>query len=199
MTRLLGLPLVAAILCVTAACSLWPAQPPTPQVHDFGPLRTLQDDAATPVRLDSINAPVWLGTDAIHYRVLYDDPTAFRSYADHRWAAPPAELLAARLQNLFSISSMDKTGARGPYRLSANLLEFEQDFTTAHDAHVQLELDVSMRRSSDGQLVAQKRFVMSQPTTPDVQGAVSGLAQLADRAATDIAGWVQTQVRKQVR
>ncbi|MGH8378701.1 MAG: ABC-type transport auxiliary lipoprotein family protein, partial [Gammaproteobacteria bacterium] len=110
MTRLLGLPSVAAILCVTAACSLWPAQPPAPQVHDFGPLPVSQDNAATPVRLDSVNAPVWLGTDAIHYRLLYDDPTAFRGYADHRWAAPPAELLAARLQNLFSVGSMDKTG-----------------------------------------------------------------------------------------
>ncbi len=200
MTRLLGLPVVAAVLCITAACSLWPAQPPAPQVHDFGLMPVAQDNAAIPVRLDSINAPVWLGTDAIHYRLLYyDDPTAFRSYADHRWAAPPAELLAARLQNLFSIGSMDKTGTRGSYLLSVSLLEFEQDFTTARDAHVQLELDVSMRRASDGQLVAQKRFMMSQPTTPNVQGAVSGLAQLADRTAADIADWAQTQVRKQVR
>ncbi len=196
MTRILGFSAAVAVVCITAACSLWPAQVPAPQVHDFGPLPELRDNATIPVRLDTVTAPAWLTSDAIHYRLLYHDPTAFRSYADHRWVGPPAELLAARLENLLSLGSVDNTGSHGPYVLSVTLLEFEQDFTTARDAHVLLELGVSMRRSNDGQIVAQRRFVMSQSTTPDVQGAISGLAQLADQTSAAIADWTRTQIHE---
>jgi len=196
MTRIVALPAAFAALCITAACSLWPSQPPLPQVHDFGPPPAANHMAVADLQLDAVMAPAWLASDAIHYRLLYDDPTALRNYADHRWAAPPAELLAARLRYLLPLQPAGDTGARGIYVLSATLLEFEQDFSTAHEAHVRLELEVSMRRASDGQIIAAHRFVMTQSTTPDVQGAISGLAQLANRTAPAIADWAWTQVRE---
>ncbi|MGH8373512.1 MAG: ABC-type transport auxiliary lipoprotein family protein [Gammaproteobacteria bacterium] len=196
MKRMPGLSGIFIGVCITAACSLWPAQPPAPQVHDFGPPPVVNDHAAADFRLDSVRAPAWLANDNIHYRLVYQDPTALRNYADHRWAAPPAELIAARLQDLLSVGSADYTGTHDAYVLRVNLLEFEQDFSTEHDAQVHLELDVSMRRSNDGQIIAQRRFVLSQATTPDVRGAISGLAQTAGRAAAAVSDWARTQAHE---
>lgn len=196
MRRAFGWPAIFATVCITAACSLWPAQAPLPQVHDFGPLPAVHDSDAARLSLNPITAPVWLASDAIHYRLLYNDPTALRTYADHRWAAPPAELLAARLQYLLPLRPVGDTRAHSVYALSAALLEFEQDFSTPHDAHARLVLEVSMQRSSDGQIIAERRFVMTQSISPDVQGAISGLAQLANRSAMAIADWARIQVRE---
>ncbi|MGB9429165.1 MAG: ABC-type transport auxiliary lipoprotein family protein [Gammaproteobacteria bacterium] len=196
MRRAFGWPAIFAAVCIMAACSLWPAQVPLPQVHDFGPLPAVHDSDAARLSLNPITAPVWLASDAIHYRLLYNDPTALRTYADHRWAAPPAELLAARLQYLLPLRSVGDTRAHSVYALNAALLEFEQDFNTPHDAHVRLVLEVSMQRSSDGQIIAERRFVMTQSISPDVQGAISGLAQLANRTAMAIADWARAQVHE---
>ena len=197
MTRIPGFASAVAVLCITAACSLWPAQPPAPQLHDFGPLPVLlKNQASAALTMVSATAPAWLAHDAIHYRLLYDDRTALRSYADHRWAAPPADLLGARLEDMLALGSVDDSGSHSGYALSIELLEFEQDFTSVHDAQVHLELQVSLRRPGDGRVIAQRRFVMTQATSADVQGAISGLAQLADQASTAIAQWARTQTHE---
>jgi len=196
MRRILSRAGIFSATCLMAACSLWPAQPPLPQVHDFGPTPALdhKNIAALQLNLDAVTAPAWLASDAIHYRLLYDDPTAFRSYANHRWVTPPAELLTARIQYLLSQHAAADSNVRSVYMLSANLLEFEQDFGTAHAAQVSVAVIVSMRRSSDGQIIAAHQFVMMQSAAPDVHGAISGLAQLANRTAAEIVAWAQTQV-----
>jgi len=196
MTRVIALVSIFVLLVWTSACSVLPAQAPLPQRHDFGPLPAVGDDPAVPLRVVPITAPAWLSDDAIHYRLLYSDPTAFRSYADNRWASPPAELLGAGLQ--FEMSSRASAQAESGelYELDATLVEFEQDFSTPKDATVRLVLHVSMRRPSDGRIVAEQRFVKEQASSPDVQGAVTGLAQLAKQAEAEIAAWVQAQAPK---
>ncbi len=196
MMRIPGWTASVVLLCLTTACSLWPAQPPAPQLHDFGPLPAQNEQTNTQAMALSVTAPVWLADDAIHYRLLYDDPTALRSYANHRWAAPPGDLLAARIESLLADGSADHTGTYHAYVLGVRLLVFEQDFTTAHAAQVQLELEVSLTRTRDGQIIAQRRFVMSHSSPADVQGAVSGLAHTADQAAMAITDWARAQIRE---
>ncbi len=196
MRHIVGMPAIGVAVCLTAACSLWPAQPPRAQVHDFGPLPAVDHNAGSSLQVDAVIAPTWLSSDAIHYRLLYNDPTALRQYADHRWAAPPADLLAARLGYLLPPQSVADGGIHNVYMLSANLLEFEQDFSSARGASVRLILEISLRRVGDGQIIAQHRFVMTQPATPDVQGAINALAHLADAAAASAVAWARTQVRE---
>lgn len=196
MRHIVGLPAIGVAVCLTAACSLWPAQPPLAQVHDFGPLPAVDRNEGSNVRVDAVIAPTWLSSDSIHYRLLYNDPTALRQYADHRWAAPPADLLAARLEYLLPLRPTGDSGVHKIYMLNANLLEFEQDFGSAHAAYVRLTLEISLRRSGDGRIIAQHRFIMTQPVTPNVQGAITGLAQLADGAAMAAVEWARTQIRQ---
>jgi cholesterol transport system auxiliary component len=181
------------MLLPLTACSLLPAQAQLPQVHDFGPPPTADSsDPASPVQVGQVTAPAWLSDDAIHYRLLYSDPTTLRSYADNRWASSPADLMDAGLRYLLSPGPGRASG--DAYVLDTQLLEFEQEFTTAHDAKVQLVLQATIRRTSDGQIVAEQRFEMDQVSTPDVQGAVTGLAQLAQKLQRAVADWAKGRV-----
>lgn len=196
MKYIVGLTAICAAVCLTAACSLWPAQPPLAQVHDFGPLPAVDHNEGSSVRVDAVTAPTWLSSDSIHYRLLYDDPTALRQYADNRWAAPPAELLTARLQYLLSQGPARDRSVQGNYTISATLLEFEQDFSTPHDAEARLVLEVFLRRSNDNQIVAQREFIMTQSVKPEVQGAFEGLSQLSNQITAAIAGWTRSQTQE---
>ncbi len=139
-----------------------------------------------------MTAPTWLSDNAIHYRLLYSDPTTLRSYADNRWASSPADLMDAGLRYILPPGSGHASG--DAYVLDAQLMEFEQEFTSAHDAKVRLVLQATIRRSRDGQIIAEQRFEMEQVSSPDVQGGITGLAQLAQKSQLAVAGWVKVRL-----
>jgi cholesterol transport system auxiliary component len=60
------------------------------------------------------------------YRLAYAEPLRRRSYAESRWAAPPAELLQAFLERRFVFPEADASGPG--CRLQLVLDEFEQRF-----------------------------------------------------------------------
>jgi cholesterol transport system auxiliary component len=193
MTRALALLAICVALAGLAACNVLPAQAPLPQLHDFGPPPAADaDDPALPLQVAAVTAPAGLADDAIHYRLLYDDPTRYRSYAENRWASSPAELMDAGLR--YTLATGPGHGSGDAYVLDTRLLEFEQDISTPHDAKVRLVLQASIRRASDGQLVAERRFEMEQASSADVQGAIGGLAQLAQKSEQAVAGWAKDQV-----
>jgi len=173
--------------CVLSGCSVLPAQAAQPQTHDFGPLPTSDAAATGLVQIDHVSAPAWIDDGAIHYRLLYSDPTTLRAYADHRWVAAPAEMLRLRLQSL--LGGAARGSALSARLVSVELMEFEQDFSAAKQANVQLTAKVTLRKVSDGQILGEKRLVLSVPSTPDVQGAVTDLSKLAEQAAEQIAAW----------
>lgn len=182
-------PLILLIAIGISGCSLMPSQAVLQRVHDFGPLPTAAPDPPAHIRVESVAAPTWLSTDAIHYRLVYDDPTQLRSYADHRWAAPPAEMLGARLQRLLPQSAVTDKDHTAVYVLDVTILEFEQDFPAANSADVRVELQASLRSAVDGHVVAQRSFGDSHSVPPDVHGAIAGMADLATKSADSIAVW----------
>jgi cholesterol transport system auxiliary component len=173
--------------CMLGGCSVLPAQAAQAQTHDFGPLPVPNAAPTGLVRVDSVSAPAWIDDGAIHYRLLYSDPTSLRGYADHRWVAAPSEMLSLRLQSLLGGAAQ---GPAQPARLvSVELMEFEQDFSSAKQATVQLTAKVTLRKASDGQVLGEKQLMLSIPSTPDVQGAVTDLSKLAEQAAEQITAW----------
>jgi cholesterol transport system auxiliary component len=189
--RLICLIAICTMLLALAACSVLPAQAQLPQVHDFGPTAD-SGDPASPVQVGQVTTPTWLSDNAIHYRLLYSDPTTLRSYADNRWVSSPADLVGAGLRYLLPPGPGGKSG--DSYVLDTELLEFEQEFSTANEAKVRLVLQASIRRTSDGQVVAEQRFEMEQASSADVQGAVTGLAQLAQKLEQAVTDWVKGRV-----
>lgn len=174
--------LIAGLL---AACSILPKPAPSPALHDFG-LPASTAAAAIPVEA-SVSAPAWLDDTAIYYRLMHSDPTQLCAYADHRWLAPPAQLLQARLRGAFANGSPH-------YRLEVRLLDFEQIFDTAQSAHISLRAQASLRDLSNGTTVGEQMFTVTQSTSPDVQGAVSGDAQAANELLARLEQWVHTQL-----
>src|ERR1700733_5978645 len=139
----------AAILLIAGAvsgCSVLPAQSSQPQTHDFGPLPAPNDGTTGRVQVGRISAPSWIDDGAIHYRLIYSDPTSLRSYADHRWAAAPSDLLGLRLQTLLGGPSNSGRPAQPARILTIELMEFEQDFSSAQQASVRLTAKASLRK-----------------------------------------------------
>lgn len=187
--------LLAAAFMAAAAlsgCNVLPAEAPQAQFHDFGPLPAAADDPVGQLRVDRVSAPPWIDDGAIHYRLTYKDPTSLLSYADNRWAAAPSDMLGLRLADLVAGATQPAGSGEPVHLLSVELMEFEQDFSSAQQAEVTLVAEVSIRRAVDGKVLRQKQFVLSAPTTPDVRGAVADLSKLAGQAAEEIVSWCNT-------
>jgi cholesterol transport system auxiliary component len=180
-------------LVALSGCSVLPAAAPPPKLHDFGPLAADVDASPAAIHSVTVDAPAWLADDAIHYRLLYADPTALRSYADNRWAAAPADLLGAGLGYLLPYHPAATSGDL--FELHVTVLEFEQDFSAATQASATVVMDASLIRSADGKMIAQRRFRWSVPTDPGISGAVAGLAKLGAQSETDIAAWAREQLK----
>lgn len=172
--------LLVTLIGITSACNPLTRRPP-PAMHDFGPLRDIPtiETASAPITVD---APGWLKDSRLRYRFRFDDPTRVRFYADHRWLAPPPDLLAQRLRVAV---------ARHPYRLHLQLTDFEQIFETSDHAQVVLRFEAKAETLGSGQAVADRTFVFKRPAaTPDAHGAVAAFALLVDEAVDAVQTWL---------
>lgn len=177
-----------------AACNLYPARPPQPALHDFGPTPALaplsmtspprpeEEAGKVAVALVNVDAPAWLRDDRLHYRLLHADPTLVRFYARDAWLAPPPALLAQRLR-----AAMD--GSR--YRLRLTLTDFEQVFDSPASAHIVLNFRASAE-SPDGKSAAERLFQYTHPCpSANAKGAVDAYAAAVEEAVREVRQWLQ--------
>jgi len=130
----------------------------------------------------------WLSGTAIHYRLLYRDPTAVHVYAQNRWIAPPATLLKARIRWRLGMGpALSARPSAHIERLVIVLLRFDQDFTTPHRAFVRLEAAARLYDETTGRVLAQKTVDLKRRSAPDARGAVIGLSDLARKASAAFA------------
>lgn len=183
------------LMMTLSGCTLLPEQPPPPMHHDFGPLSQSQHElvAAAPVglRLASVQAPIWLDTTEIHYRLLHDDPTRLRAYAQNRWIAPPAALLEQRWREaLARFGPNIRTDGTPIYQLDIVVDRFEQVFDSTHSAYAVIGLRAVLMRSNHTGPVVERHFTVRRACDPQVQGAINALAMLADSTLEDVLRWV---------
>lgn len=171
-------PLLMALILVVAGCSVLPARPPAPALHDFGPAAAA---SSGPGARMSVDAPDWLMSEQIHYRLAFDDPTRVRYYNLDRWLAPPPVLLAQYL----SIPAGDDL------QVTVRLLDFEQVFDSATSARAVMRFRVSVAVSGDERAGRATEFRLSRPClTADAKGAVTAFALLVAEARTRLAAWL---------
>lgn len=185
--------LALALAC--AGCSFTPAPAPPVAQFDFGPVppgnptQTLRH----PLVIYDVSAPAWLDSPSIYYRLAYQDAARPQAYADSRWVASPAELIALRLRGRLAPSEKGGVvhpadGARASYALRVELNEFTQVF----DAPGRSRAVVRMRASVLGSraLIAQKSFDVERAVgTSDAEGAVRALIAASDEALDQLAAW----------
>jgi cholesterol transport system auxiliary component len=167
--------LLIFILLLNTACSLTTAKTESAR-HDFG-ITTASTFKPTDI---SITTADWLNNDCIHYRLLYASPTQLSCYSLDKWIAPPTELLKQRLSHSLSTK----------YRLTVELVEFEQQFDSPNNAKVVLQLIVHAYKGQAEQPIATQSFHFQQTTAPNATGAVTGFTNLIRQASDKIQTWL---------
>ncbi len=192
--RALALTLVGVLL---AACSLGPATKDVPATYDFGAPRN--PPAGLKIRasllVQSIAAPAWLDTSAVVYRLNYQDAARQQIYAQSRWAAPPASLLAQRLRARLAAASVGGVvtiadNARADYALRIELDDFSQVFDSLNVSRAVVAARASLVDTAKRTLVAQKSFSIERAAaTANAEGGVRALAAAGDELIEAVAAW----------
>lgn len=166
-------------------------------LYDLGLLRPLQGapapSALPPLSVAEINAPAWLDSQMMFFRLAYVNDQQPRAYSSSRWSMPPAQLFNQRLKS--------RIGQAGGTVLPASdgainipLLRIEaDDFTQVFDNSAHSSARVAMRASvfQGRALVAQKTFIRQSPApTPDASGGVRALADASDAMITEMMSWL---------
>lgn len=179
--------LLIIVIMLSSACSITPKQP---ALHDFGvawseftnPNKNSVNSGVNTKAEINVDSPAWLAHECIHYRLMYSSPTQLRCYNLDKWIAPPAELFKQQLL---------ASGKFSNHRLMIKLLDFEQQFTNAKQAHVVLNFVVDVYALNSERLLATQTFHLQQATTtPDALGAVAGFAHLTQQASDKLQQWL---------
>lgn len=192
MRRLIALPALALAGCL----ALSPRAPDVAR-FDFGaPSSAPAATPAFPLRSVDVDAPTWLDSTALQYRLAYAEPSRRQGYAASRWVAPPAELLEVALRR--AIVSGDAPDLTGGCRLLIDLDEFIQVFRTPQESDGVIEVRASLLAPRTDTLLARKRFSVVRPAqSADAQGGVAAITAAAEALVTDLQDWLRTLDRGQ--
>lgn len=145
-------------------------------------------------------APSWLDNHAIHYRLLYHNPTQSYTYASSRWIAAPAALLTQQIRNRIVASTneqviKDNSTAKADYALHIELEEFTQLFDAADASHIVIGLRASLVERNTRKLLAQKDLSITGKTpTADAAGAVFALSSASNQLINELIDWLTTEL-----
>jgi cholesterol transport system auxiliary component len=190
--------LIAQLLALAlAACSLGPEKKDAAASYDLGAASSV---ASTPrirssLLVHAVAAPGWLESNAIVYRLNYQDAARQLSYANSRWAAPAAAMLTQRLRAQLAAASDGgivniADGARADYALRVELEEFSQVFDTAETSRVVIVARASLVSVARRTLQAQKTFAIDKPAaSANAQGGVHALAGASSELVDSIVAW----------
>jgi len=197
-----GLLVLAALL---PGCSLRPSPRPPLALHDFGLLPDGQLPPQ-PVQLRAVlavpdpDAPGWLDTTSMLYRFAYADGGQPRVYNQSRWAAPPAELIGARLRSRLAriaqpglASSRD--GVAPEYVLRVELEEFSQVFDSPSVSRGVLRARATLIQGARRTTVAQRAFAFDRPASgADAAAGAAALAATGNDLVEALVEWLVTAV-----
>ena len=185
--------LVMLLAATLAGCSLGPEKKDAAATYD---LSGAPSSAAGKTRIRAtllvqpVAAPGWLESNAIVYRLNYQDAARQLNYANSRWAAPVASLVAQRLRAQLAAASDSgivnlADSARADYALRVELEEFSQVFDTAETSRAVIVARASLVNVPRRSLQAQKTFTIDRPAAganaeSGVRALSAGSAELVD-------------------
>ena len=170
-------------------------------LFDLGPIRnqaaiqTATTNAPPSISLATIEAPAWLDSQSMFYRLDYAQQLQPRAYASSQWTMPPSQLLAQRLKNTLTraggvvVPAAD--GAVNLPVLRVELVEFSQHFNSADDSTGEVAIRASLY---DGRMLrAQQTFTHQAPaTSANAEGGAAALSAASDAVLQDLRTWLTT-------
>lgn len=188
MTRLAAI-LLSAVAAILAGCAGGGARPVAVAHYDLGTAPPVAGAQALMLRGIDVQAPSWLGTPAMQYRLAYAEPGRRLGYAESRWAAPPAELLEAALRRRIASGETDLASAG--CRLRIDLDEFIQVFDAPDASRALVEARVLLMAPRSDQLLARRAISLSRPAPQaDARGGVAAFGELTGELSRDVAFWL---------
>lgn len=182
---------------VLAGCTAFNTRAPASALYDLGPSQATPGTAGPVIAISiaEITPSAWLDSPLIFYRLGYANSQQPRSYAQHRWLAPPAQLLSQRLKaRIAQAGGIAASASSGPINLSMLSIEAD-DFTHTFDAPDRSYGTISLRASvyHGRTLIAQKSFAERVPApSHDAEGGVRALAIASDNIIHGLLGWLAT-------
>lgn len=182
-------------LAALSACNSTPVV--QQQQYDFGPLPAnaieTNNQSKLQLNLTEITAPVSLDSNAMLYRLQYDNVQALKAYSIHKWSMSPAQMLTQRLKASLAASGHNiltrGDGAGNLPSLHIELDEFSQIFSSASQSHAQLNLRANLVKAN--KLIAQKNFEQKiVATSADAPGGARAMREAADAIIADIQTWL---------
>lgn len=182
-----------ATTLLAASCSLGPTQRAPIATLDFGPAPAASARVAGTLLVLPVEAPAWLDSSAVVYRLAYADRAEPRAYANSRWVSSPAVLLTERLRATLAASGAavltPGDGIRNGRTLRVEVEQFEQVYDGPASSQGILRLRATL--AVDGKLAAQRIVEARVPAaSADARAGAAALGAAADRAIGELVGWL---------
>lgn len=150
-------------------------------------------ELAAPLRSLDVTTSSWLAGNAMYYRLSYVDGSRREHFAESRWTAQPAELLAVRLQR--SLMGADSLKGENFCRLRLDLDDLVQVFDAPGASRMVLEGRATLYGTQQ-RVLARRGISLAQPAGADARSGVAASATLVDSLARELQGWVREECRK---
>jgi cholesterol transport system auxiliary component len=178
----------------------------TATLYDLGPVRaepvangtTAGAPTAALARLPAlsvaeVNAPAWLDSPLMYFRLSYANDQQPRPYASSRWTMAPAQLFGQRLKSrLAQAGGIVLPATDGAANVPLLRIEAD-DFTQTFDSPAHSGVQIAMRATvfNARTMTAQKTFV-KQASAPsaDAAGGARALAEASDALIADMLVWL---------
>jgi len=154
--------------------------------YDLGEVPFEWRDPGFPVQGVSVQAPSWLGTTAMHYRLAYAEAARRETYAESRWIAAPGQLLETALNRRIGASL--SLGCR----VSLELDEWVQQFDSPQSSRTRLQVRAALLPAhGDGALARQVFNVDAPASSADASGGVKAANTAVTILAGELGGWLE--------
>lgn len=159
---------------------------PESAVYDFG----LQGEAVktnTKINIGKVSAEDAIDHHRIRYRLNYQNPAQVFSYTQSRWSSSPAELLAAKMRSMTSVSNVSSCSIR------IHIEAFDQVFETADRSSGVVKLHATLFAQKSRQPLF-NHLVQENVLAPsaDAKGGVAALNEASTKAIVRILEWADT-------
>ncbi|MDR3221842.1 MAG: ABC-type transport auxiliary lipoprotein family protein [Candidatus Accumulibacter sp.] len=189
-------PAARALLAALAAfllggCAGMTADKTPTAVYDFGQpiLAAANAEAGRAGRLTlDVRAAPWLDGPRIDYRLAYGDPLRRSQYADSRWAAPPALLLAQQLRRQLGFAAADLAA---DCVLRVELQEFSQVFSAPRVSHGVLQGQISLIDEKRRPVASRAIAIEQAARGSDAAGGAQALVEASEELGRQLAAWLE--------
>lgn len=163
--------------------------------YDLGNLAGAWSGSRLPIATVDVQAASWLAGPAMYFRLAYAEPLRRQTYAENRWAAPPAELLERFLKRRIVFGQPDFDGAG--CRLQLVLDELEQRFDDPQRSQIVLEVRALLTPMRGAELLSKRAFLIHAPApTPAAGGGAMATRDAVQALADELGGWLDAIARE---